>query len=198
MPDDDAEAGRETRRPSETAAFSDNELMRLVKEGDLDKLALLYDRYAKALFAFFYRQISNAPASEDLVQNVFIRIIKYRTRFRAEGHFTTWLFAVAHNVKNDYFRKTLRLRDEWTLRDEDARAGIDPAGEVEAGERSAALRKAIDRLTPGQREALILCRIQGLKSKETARILNCSENTVKARLFRAVEKLREICRDMEN
>jgi RNA polymerase sigma factor (sigma-70 family) len=197
MPDQEADAALEMRLTDEAPA-SDDELMQGVKDGDLDKLGLLFGRYGKALFAFFYRLTSNAPASEDLVQNVFIRILKYRNQFRAEGRFTTWMFAVAVNVKNDYFRKTLRSRDELAMRNDEFSDGNDPVRHVETNERAAALKKAIDQLSPEQREALILCRFQGLKSREAARILNCSENTVKARLFRAVERLRKICSAMEN
>jgi RNA polymerase sigma factor (sigma-70 family) len=196
MPIDEAcSTIQERRLPSAGDPGADNRLMRLVREGDLEKLTLLYDRYAKPLYAFFYRLTSNPTASEDLVQNVFVRILKYRDNFRDEGRFSTWLFAIAHNVKNDYLRKVLRRGDEFFADRQEPEDPGDLAADVEKSERAAALMQAIERLSPAQREALVLFRIEGLKSREIADILNCSENTVKARIFRAVESLKKSCRE---
>jgi RNA polymerase sigma-70 factor (ECF subfamily) len=72
------------------ALSSDDELMIRVKHGDLDKLAVLYERYNRALFGFFFKVTLNSQASEDLVQTVFFKIIKYRDQYRAEeGSFVT-------------------------------------------------------------------------------------------------------------
>src|SRR5688572_18509827 len=79
-----------------------------VKEGDLDKLGLLYERYKKPLFGFFYGMNRDRELCDDLVQNVFFRILKYRYLFRGEtggGEFKTWMFHIARNVNNDHFRK---------------------------------------------------------------------------------------------
>jgi RNA polymerase sigma-70 factor (ECF subfamily) len=86
-------------------AISDNALMLKVKEGDLDKLGLLFERYKRPLYGFFYGLTKNGEVSEDLVQNVFLRILKYRYLFRGEGDFKTWMFHIARNVNNDHFRK---------------------------------------------------------------------------------------------
>ena len=86
-------------------SLSDNVLMVKVQEGDLDKLGLLYQRYKKILFGYFYRQTCLAAISEDLVQNVFFRILKYRKQFRNEGKFTSWMYSIAHNVFIDHVRK---------------------------------------------------------------------------------------------
>jgi RNA polymerase sigma-70 factor (ECF subfamily) len=195
MIDEAAAAAQERRMPPSGDSDADNRAMRLVREGDLDKLSLLYDRYAKPLYAFFYRLTSNSTASEDLVQNVFVRVLKYRDNFRDEGRFSTWLFAIAHNVKNDYLRKVLRRREELSAGRHDPVDPGDLAADVEKSERAAAVMRAIERLSPVQREALVLFRIEGLKSREIAGILNCSENTVKARIFRALESLKKMCRE---
>ena len=76
-----------------------------VKDGNLDKLGLLFERYKKPLFGFFYNMNKDAELSEDLVQNVFLRILKYRYLFRGEGDFKTWMFHIARNVMNDHYRK---------------------------------------------------------------------------------------------
>jgi RNA polymerase sigma factor (sigma-70 family) len=183
---------------TEPDSITDNDLMEQVKRGDLDKLGLLYEKYHKILFAYFFRLVSHAPTSEDLVQNVFFRLLKYRERFRADGVFSAWLFAVAHNVKNDHLRKSLSAPSFGDLEEVEAASDDNPAQAAETSERAVLLEKAMAELSPVQREVLVLNRYQGMKYKDIARILKCSENTIKARMFRAVAKLREIYGDREN
>jgi DNA-directed RNA polymerase specialized sigma24 family protein len=76
-----------------------------VRDGHLDTLGLLFARYKKPLFGFFYGMNRDAELSEDLVQNVFYRILKYRYLFRGDGDFKTWMFHIARNVNHDNFRK---------------------------------------------------------------------------------------------
>ena len=88
--------------------LTDNALMLKVKSGDLDKLGLLFERHKKRLFGFFYNMNGNASVSEDLVQNVFVRILKYKHTFTGEGSFTAWMFRTARNVNYDYYRTQKR------------------------------------------------------------------------------------------
>jgi hypothetical protein len=90
---------------SDLDSLADNALMLKVKEGNLDKLGLLFERYKKPLFGFFYGLTKDAELCEDLVQNVFFRILKYRYLFRGDGDFKTWMFHIARNVNHDHFRK---------------------------------------------------------------------------------------------
>ncbi|GEM_PF-2647087 len=90
--------------------ISDNQLMANVKAGDLDKLGVLFERYKKPLYRYFYLQTGNCTACEDLVQSVFMRIIKYRDRFRPIGEFRSWMFRIAHNLGVDYMRRRSRSR----------------------------------------------------------------------------------------
>ena len=76
-----------------------------VKDGHLDSLGLLFARYKRPLFGFFYGMNKDAGLCEDLVQNVFYRILKYRYLFRGDGNFRTWMFHIARNVNHDNFRK---------------------------------------------------------------------------------------------
>jgi RNA polymerase sigma-70 factor (ECF subfamily) len=76
-----------------------------VRDGDLGKLSFLFERYHRALFNFFLRSTGNRELSEDLVQEVFLRLLKYRHTFRADSQFSTWMYHVARNAQIDYFRK---------------------------------------------------------------------------------------------
>jgi RNA polymerase sigma-70 factor (ECF subfamily) len=180
------------------ALSSDDELMIRVKHGDLDKLAVLYERYNRALFAFFFKVTLNSQASEDLVQTVFFKIIKYRDRYRAEeGSFVTWMFRIAHNANIDHYHSLERSGNEVRINETDIRSDDDPDEDFLKKERSRRIKEALGYLTSEQREVLILSRYQGLKYEEIAEILKCRVGTVKARVFRAMEKLRRIYRQLE-
>src|SRR5687767_1772753 len=75
--------------PPELEALTDNTLMIKVRDGDIDKLGLLFERYKRPLYGFFYGMNRDPDLCEDLVQNVFVRILKYRYLFRGEGDFRT-------------------------------------------------------------------------------------------------------------
>ena len=76
-----------------------------VKNGDTQKLGLLYERYKKGLFNFFYQLCGERDLSEDMVQNVFMRILKYKHTYSEDSKYVTWMFQIARNVNNDHFRK---------------------------------------------------------------------------------------------
>jgi len=76
-----------------------------VRDGDLGKLSFLFERYHRALFNFFLRSTGNRDLSEDLVQEVFLRILKYRHTFRPDSQFSAWMYHVARNAQIDHFRK---------------------------------------------------------------------------------------------
>jgi len=178
---------------------TDNELMERVKQGDLNQLDLIYQKYSRILLAFFYRMTFNTSVSEDLVHNVFIRILRYRDNYHGDGQFSTWLFHLAHNIRNDHYRKNRFAH----MTDNNVQAleiadDQNPASVYETSERAAILKGALEELSLEQREVLILSRYHGLKYREIADILKCSENTVKARNFRAVEKLRRVYRRLES
>ena len=89
---------------------SDIHIMQEVKSGDCDKLGLLFEKYKLPLFGYFYRQIGNREHCEDLVQNVFMRMLKYRHTFEGYTKFTTWMYTIARNVALDHFKKNNRYR----------------------------------------------------------------------------------------
>ncbi len=76
-----------------------------VRNGEMEKLGVLYERHRTTLFNFFVRLTGSYPMSEDLVQDVFLRMLKYRQTFEAGNRFTTWMYQIARNVHFDSFRK---------------------------------------------------------------------------------------------
>ena len=163
-----------------------------VKEGDLNKLGLLYERYKKVLFAFYYHQNRDAEKSEDLVQNVFYRVLKYRHSFRGEGLFKVWLFHIARNVNVDHYRKNKRvdLEDIDSWQDKLSDGGDEVHQDMEKRESRELLHLAIQNMDPNKREVLVLSKIKELKYREIGEILGCTEGAVKVKVFRALKALR--------
>src|SRR5947209_15294641 len=83
----------------------DEELMSQVRNGVGEMLGVLFDRYQKPLFNFYYRLTGNRTLSEDLVQEVFFRILKYRQSYRSGTPFRAWIYQIARNARIDHFRK---------------------------------------------------------------------------------------------
>ena len=172
--------------------------MTKVKEGDLDKLGLLFERYKKPLFGFFYGLNRDGELSEDLVQNVFFRILKYRYLFRGEGDFRTWMFHIARNVNNDHFRKN-KLNAKESIETWQDRLGSDEnrSTEMQQDEEMQILSMAMDRLPEDKREILLLSKFQDKKYKEIGEIIGCTEGAVKVKVFRALQELKEVYKKLE-
>jgi RNA polymerase sigma factor (sigma-70 family) len=178
--------------------LSDNTLMLKVKDGDIDRLGLLFERYKKPLFGFFYGMNKDAELCEDLVQNVFFRILKYRYLFRGEGDFKTWMFHIARNVNHDHYRKN-KLGKTESVELWQERIGHEDsyALQIQQDEDLKMLSMAMDRLPEDKREVLILSKFQEKKYKEIGEILGCSEGAVKVKVFRALQELQAVYRQLE-
>jgi len=173
--------------------MDDERLMLGVKADDLDKLVPLFDRYQKPLYNFFLRLSSDADASEDLVQNLFMRIMKYRHSYRGEHKFRTWIYQMARNLFYDHYRKEVKVKDGFMkvekFEDVDMNKEEDYS-EVE--EREEKLRIALEQLPDDRREVLIMSRFQGMKYEEIAEITDTTVSNVKIRAHRAINNLRDI------
>jgi len=168
--------------------------MMQVKNGDLDKLGLLFERYHRILFAFFYRLGNDKESSEDLVQNVFIRIMKYRKNFKGEGQFKHWMFHIARNIHADNYKKNTKLGIKEYL---DSRSATmtdhdENVRQNEADFNLYLLKESMNQLGAEKKELLTLTKLDGMKYKEIGEMLDCSEGAVKVKVFRALHELREI------
>ena len=177
---------------------SDTALMLKVKAGDIDKLSLLYERYSKMLFGFFWRMSGSVEISEDLVQTVFYRILKKRSQYKGRGKFSSWMFQIARNLWADHYKRhhKMELKDDmerWELKE-----GLSADEQIEREEQLRQLRIALHSLSDDKKEVIILSRYQGLKYSEIARILNTTEGAIKIKVFRALYELREQYEKIEN
>ena len=177
--------------------MDDKILMTEAIAGDLDKFGILYERYKLPLYSYFYKLTGGqGQSSEDLVHNVFYRVLKYRDQYKGEGSFAGWLFTIAHNVGIDFHRNEKREVFQH-IEIKDVHSWTDESHDLEKEERSGLLLKALSKLKTGEREILVLSKQDCLKYKEIAEILNCNENTVKIKIFRALKKLKDIYLKLE-
>jgi RNA polymerase sigma factor (sigma-70 family) len=149
---------------------------------------------------FFLRLTGNRQLSEDLVQEVFFRMLKYRHTFRPDSQFLAWMYRVARNAHVDHFRKH---KHEGALNQGEDEGNDAPASEpaspnltpeegLKKQQEALLVRRALARLSLDHREVLVLSRYQGLKYEEIAGILGCEVGTVKGRVFRAIRELTEV------
>jgi RNA polymerase sigma factor (sigma-70 family) len=179
--------------------------MLLVKEGHLSELAELFERYHVKLYNFFLRLTLEKATSEDLTQNLFYRVIKYRQSWQpANGSFRSWIYRMARNVHNDHCTQSRKVPGRPGSR-EDAVEGLEDeadGGSIESGfpaggheyteEHYGRLDQALAGLQPDQREILVLSRFQGLKYEEIARIKEISVPAIKVQVHRAIKHLRNL------
>jgi RNA polymerase sigma-70 factor (ECF subfamily) len=177
-------------RLSPLTDVTDEALMRAVRDGDLGMLGILFERHHVALFDFLSRMTGDRTAAEDLTQDVFLRMLKYRGTFRDEGRFETWMFHIARNARTDYFRR--RAAVEMTDGIDVAADPPGPTDAVERDEQTTLLRRALLQLPEDRRELIILARYRGLKHEAIADVLGVDSGTVKVRIHRALRELREI------
>jgi RNA polymerase sigma factor (sigma-70 family) len=175
----------------------ENELMEAVRDGRVEKLAVLFERYQTMLYNFFLRLTGNRAASEDLVQEVFMRVLKYRAGYMNEGRFNVWLFQIARNAHVDHLRKqkaTLPIDEQFA---ETPGREPWPDAAYEADQEAELVRLALDRLPLQKREILVLFRFQNLKLREIAELMGCQVGTVKAQVHRALKDLSRIYLELQ-
>lgn len=170
--------------------------MSLVRDGDSAPLAVLFERHHRALYRFFYHLCGSSALGEDLTQEVFFRMLKFRGTFQKGSRFSPWMYQIARNVHVDQMRKKhveTPLYDELSERDlEPADPSLSPELQLLRGNDLAILRRAMMRLPAERRELLVLSRWQNLKYEEIAAIHQCDTGTVKTRVFRAMRQLSDI------
>jgi len=172
--------------------LNDEALMSAVREGDLAKLGSLFDRYHLSLFDFLNRMTGNRHTAEDLVQEVFLRVLRYRATWRDGARFETWVFRIARNARADYYsgRESATPLTEEAMDSPDATPG--PDDQLEQEHESVRLQAALMSLREDRRELIVLARYQGMKHEAIAELLGIDVGAVKVRIHRALKELREI------
>jgi RNA polymerase sigma-70 factor (ECF subfamily) len=172
--------------------LTSDELMRAVRGGDLGRLGELFDRHHRAVHDYLARMTGDRASADDIVQDVFMRMLKYRHTFRDDVRFEMWMFRIARNARVDYVRARARqpLTSDGEI--EHASHAPGPASVLEQNEELARLRRAMLLLREDRRELLILTRYREMKHEEIAELLGVDAGTIKVRVHRALAELRSI------
>ncbi len=194
----------EERRPCTT--LCDEELMQLYGEGDMDAFEELFHRHKSSVYAFIHHFTHGSGSVDDLFQAVFLRVIRYRDRYKAKAKFTTWLFTITRSVCIDAMRKqktadVIQLfpphSDDENSFDIASFPGHDPTplDTTFENELQQAIDSVIATLSPEQREVLLLREKTDLTFDEIGKMAGCSANTAKSRMHYALLALRKGLRE---
>jgi len=163
--------------------------MQEVRDGEVGKLETLFDRHHRSLFHYFLHLTGNRELSEDLVQEVFFRILKYRHTYQPDTSFRAWLFQIGRNVHLDQVGKH---RAEVAMPEETqeiSSSDVPADRQVQAKQEAELLHRALASLPREKREVLVMSRFLELKYDEIATALQCEVGTVKVRVYRALREL---------
>jgi RNA polymerase sigma-70 factor (ECF subfamily) len=185
----------------------DHERMTAVASGDLSSMGEIYENRRRPLFRFFCRMTSKQALSEDLVHEVFLRMIRYRHTYQKEGNdtdgvgreggFEAWMYRIARNTLVDHARKHRHETPSGEGEFEDVVSARPNPFETAAKRQDLArLSKAMHDLPEDKREILILARFHGLNYEQIGEIVGCGSGTVKGRVFRAMKELSAIYSDL--
>lgn len=180
---------------------TDEQLMQQFQTGHSRSFEILLQRYHTKLFHFIHRNCRNRARAEELVQDVFMRVVKSCESYRADAKFSTWIYTIARNICIDEARRQTHRRSlslDKPLGDDDGATLGDLIDAENIGSDRRAqdkqflleLAKALEALPEEQREVFELRQLQGLRFSEIAEIVNIPENTVKSRMRYALEGLR--------
>ncbi len=177
--------------------------MRRYLEGDASAFEILMTRYGTKITRYVARNSADPHAVDDLVQDIFMRVVHRAPSFRGQSSFKTWLYTIARNLCIDTSRKRVH-RDAVTL-DEPVRrgehagltvldraqsSGPGPERQADSNRFKVSLEEALESLPDEQREAFVMREFQGLKFREIAEVLKVPENTIKSRVRYALQALR--------
>ena len=182
-----------------TVQHADGQLVVRLREGDLESLGELYERYNTLVYRTALAITCDERAAEDILQDAFLRVYTYADRINETVPLGPWLYRVTVNLAYSW---TSRVKRWWhTLQDTFDNLALPPQYHPEAvaeeQEWRRLLQQAIDALPPRHRVVIILHYLEGLSLKEIAYVIDAPEGTVKSRLHYARERLRKALLEQE-
>jgi RNA polymerase sigma-70 factor (ECF subfamily) len=192
-------------------ARSDEDLMLAFRDGDAAAFELLVARHKRGLYNFLLRSVHDRSRSDEMLQEVFLRVIRAKDRYQRTARFTTWIYTIARNLcvdesRRQKFRRTVPLEAKRRGRGgDDGQSILDvteaPQVAIDAESEAPKLRErvaaAIDGLPDDQREVFMMRQFGGLSFKQIGEAVGAPENTVKSRMRYALEKLRGDLSDVD-
>ena len=165
--------------------LTDEELMQRVSNGNLDEMTSLFERYHLRIYNFLFQMLRDGQICEDLTQNVFYKVIRYRHSYKG-GKFVSWIFKIARNNLADHFKQQQRKYQHVSLqniKDETTTSSNNDDDIMH-------LYNAINMLTEEEKQLVIMNRIQEIKYDEIAEITGNSSGAIKVKMHRIIKKLR--------
>jgi RNA polymerase sigma-70 factor (ECF subfamily) len=180
-------------------------LIAAFKEGSHAAFQVLVRRYEGRVFNLCLRMVNDEVESTDLTQEVFLKVYRSIGNYQHDYAFYTWVYRIAVNACIDYMRKRKRHGNTVSLcvagREGEREAGREmdipdasgiPDALLEQAQLRSMMMDAIGQLSDKLRTIILLKEVEGFTYEEIADVLGCSRGTVKSRLFRARERLREL------
>lgn len=171
--------------------MTDEIIMEAVRNGNLQQASLLFDRYNKRIFNFLARMTMDREVAEDLTQNVFLRMIKYRSSYKEGSKFQSWIYQVARNVFSDHYQSVKNKKADFVEVEKMADRMDENDESEKMDEQEKLLQQSMSMLSEEQRELLVLTRFQHMKYEEVAVIMDTTVANIKVKVHRAIGKLRE-------
>ena len=172
--------------------MSDDELMALCAQDDLEAFGILFRRHQRKILNFAWRYLGDRSSAEDILQKTFLRMFLFRKSFNRKASFTTWLYTIAKNL---CWEESLNLNTRFQADSENPERldchQPDAFERLEQKELQERVSEAVSALPARQRSAVILSKYQGMSLAQTASILDCSEGAVKQLLHRGILSLKK-------
>ena len=178
--------------------LADGELVQSALAGRETSFEELVRRYQRPIAAYVYRMVGDYDAALDLTQEVFIKVYNSLTRYRSEFKFSTWIYKIAHNAAIDHLRRTTTRDQSLTTESDGMQYELPlkslkptPEQESERRERRTEIEAVVSQLPHAYRDLILLRHSHDLSYDEIAEVTGLPLGTVKNRLFRAREMMRE-------
>jgi len=173
---------------------SDTDLMIRTQQGDLHCMGMLYNKHKPHIVNYLKHRGATVADAEDLAQETFWRMLRYRDSYKPHHSFRAWMYKIARNCHTDFHRKSahkLHTQPEENTSWE-PEAPEDTLNTVKTNDDKVILKQALNALPEDKRELLILARFQQLSHREISKLIGCREDTVKVRIHRALQELRTL------
>lgn len=177
---------------------SDIDLIRQCRDGATEAFGVLVERHQDRLYAGLVRMLGSADEAREAAQDAFVHAYQKLDTFQGNAAFSTWLFRIAVNAAFSRQRRSRRYRaslngagDERGFEPADHRTGCDPAQPLEQSETQQIVQQALAALPDDFRTALVLKEIEGLRYEEIAEVVGVPIGTIRSRIHRGRNELRE-------
>ncbi len=170
--------------------MTDEHVMARVKNGQLDQLNELFGRYSRRIYSYFLKSTMSKDDSDDLTQDLFIRVMKYRKSYKEGQRFEIWVFQIARNMVKDHFRK-MKVHEDY-FNPENMMHDLAEEDNKEQMEKERVLYAAMNKLPQEKRELLVMSKFDGMKYEQIATLKKTTVSNIKVQVHRTIKELKDI------